>query len=152
MISKILYNPYLQLIARLAIGVLFIFAAIGKIAEPAQFAKEISNYRLVWEPLLNIIALIMPWIELIIGLFILVGFRLRSSSALASILLMIFIVAVGLAMIQGLSINCGCFAKNMAETVGWKKIAENTLSILVCFYIFKYPIQKLSLEQFVQSN
>ena len=149
---KILNNEYLQLIARLIIGFIFIFAAIGKIADPNLFVKDISNYRIIWEPLLNIMALVMPWLELLVGVFLIFGVRLKSSATIAGILLLIFIIAVSIAMIQGLSINCGCFAKNMAEKVGWRKIAENSISFILCFYIFKFPNQKLALEAFVAKN
>jgi putative oxidoreductase len=144
--KKILNNPILSLIARLIIGVVFIYAAIGKIADPHLFAKEISNYGIVMDWSLNLMALILPWIELIIGIFLILGLRLKASAAMAGFLYLIFIAAISMAMLSGKDINCGCFAKH-ATKVGFPKLLEDIGSLILCIYMFLYPVATLTLDR-----
>ncbi|MBM2815175.1 MAG: DoxX family protein [Ignavibacteria bacterium] len=146
-LKQILNNPFLSLAARLTVGIVFIYASVSKIADPHQFAKEISNYNIMLDSSLNLMALALPWIELIAGLFLIAGVRLRANSAIIGILLIVFIIAVGLAVAQGLDINCGCFSKMASERVGLKKIFENSGMLLLCIYIFRYPVPNLTLER-----
>ena len=144
---KILENSVLSLIARILVGWIFIYAAVGKIADPVDFAGDIDNYQILPDFLLNISALTLPWIELLCGIFLIAGIRLKANSIIASGLLAVFIIAVLLAMAQGLSIDCGCFSEK-ATMIGWTKVIENTITLLLSFYIFFFPVKTLTLENF----
>jgi putative oxidoreductase len=149
--KKILENPLLNLIARIIVGWIFIYAAVGKIANPADFAEDIKNYQLLPDFMLNIVALTMPWIEILCGIFLIVGFRLKANAFLAGGLLLTFNFAVFYAMALGLNIDCGCFSER-ATMVGWTKIGENMLTIILALYIFIYPVKSLTLEKFSLSE
>jgi putative oxidoreductase len=148
---KILENPILSLIARLIVGWVFIYAAVGKIADPADFAGDIKNYQLLPDFLLNIAALTMPWIEMLCGIFLIVGFRLKANALISISLLIFFNVAVLFAMSQGLNIDCGCFSQR-ASMVGWEKVGENTISLIFAIYVFLFPVRTLTLERFALND
>lgn len=148
MLGKILNNHLLSLAARLIVGIVFLFFAIGKIAEPEGFAKSIANYGIMPNFTINFMALTLPWIELICGVFLIVGIRLKSSSLICGFLMLIFIFAVSIAMIEGLNIDCGC-STEAAIKVGWPKILENTGLLIACIYIFFFPHSKLSFENII---
>jgi len=143
--KNILENQYLNLAVRLVVGFLFVYAGIGKAADPNLFAKEIGNYHMVPYSLLNIMSLTMPWIEIISGILLMSGVRIKANATIIGVLLIIFIAAVGSAWARGLKINCGCFAGKVEE-VGWRKIIENTSSLIGCIYLYFYPVQKFSVE------
>jgi putative oxidoreductase len=149
--KKILENPLLNLIARVALGWVFIYAAVGKIANPADFAENIKNYQLLPDFMLNIVALTMPWIEIICGIFLVVGFRLKANAFIAGGMLVTFNIAVLYAMILGLNIDCGCFSER-ATMVGWTKLGENMLTMILALYVFIYPVKSLTLEKFALSE
>lgn len=149
--NKVLEHPLFNLIIRLILGLIFIFAAVGKIAAPELFAKEINNYNLINFELTNLIALTLPWIELIIAIFLITGIRIKASSAIAAIMLIVFIFAVGSAMARNLDINCGCFGRTI-QKVGWGKIFENTALLLGSIYLFIKPAQKLTLENMILNH
>ncbi len=127
--KEILSNKYLQLAARLIVGFIFVYAGIGKIAEPETFANEIFKYHILPDFPINIIALVLPWLELVIGIFLIAGIRIRASATIASISMLVFLIAILSAMFRGLDINCGCFADKVV-IVGWHKVLED-LGILV---------------------
>jgi putative oxidoreductase len=147
--EKILNNSYVILIFRIVIGTIFLIAASSKIADPAIFAKELANYKMFPELMINIIAVTLPWIELICSIFIISGIRMKSVSLILGILIIAFNISVLTAMIKGLNINCGCHTKIMAEQVGWKKIFENFGLLLLAFVIFISKSYRFTLEYYI---
>lgn len=146
--KKILNNPYLSLAARLLVAFVFIYAAIGKIVDPQTFSKEISNYGILPFFVINLSALILPWLELFSGILLLAGISIKTNALIIGGLLFVFIVAVAIAMAKGLNINCGCFSHRIVY-IGWKKIFENTGLFICCAYIFFFPVKKFTLERFI---
>lgn len=135
---SILFHPVVILAARLVLGSVFIIAGVEKIANPDAFAKAINNYQLLPYGALNAMALVLPWLEVLAGTFLVFGVRLRASAAITAAMLVVFIVAIASAMARGLSIDCGCFSQGSAaaEPVGWKKIAEDVALLILAVQIF----------------
>lgn len=149
---KLLENSYINLLLRLFIGLLFLFSAVSKINIPDEFANEIANYNIMPNFLINLFAIVMPWIELCCSVFIILGLRLKSSSAVLIILISIFNLAILIAMAQGLNINCGCHTKMMAEQVGLTKLFENVLLLLIAIYIYFSKGLKFTIEHYIVRN
>lgn len=95
---------------RLAIGITFVYAAVDKIIHPDQFARIIYNYHLVPGQLINIFALFLPWVELITGVFVIVGYWEKAATVMIGGMLVMFIIALSMALVKGVNIECGCFS------------------------------------------
>jgi len=149
--TKYLNNPILILIFRLIVGFIFLSFGASKIAITDKFASEIGNYGLMPVFTLNLIALFLPWLELIVGILLILGVRLRTSAMISTVLLLMFIGAVAFAMIMGLDINCGCSSTN-PQKVGLPKIAENAGLSILSIIIFAFPNSKIGLESFFTKN
>tara|TARA_Y100001958_G_C20745646_1_gene232260 strand:- start:70 stop:501 length:432 start_codon:yes stop_codon:yes gene_type:complete len=121
-------------LARVLLGIMWVIAGIEKIADPAQFSREISNYHLLPFGIENTVAIILPWLELFIGLSLIFGLYVNSASFISSILMVIFILFIAQAMFRGFNIECGCGLKE-GQMVGWGKIFENTLYFLGSYFI-----------------
>jgi len=106
-------------------GTVFIVASIDKITAPDAFAASVVAYQLLPYSLVNLFALIVPWIELICGVYLVAGVHVRASSSILSILIGIFIVAIISALLRELKIDCGCFGKEHATPVRWMKVLED---------------------------
>ena len=96
-------------ILRLLLGVLFIYASIDKIKSPEKFLKILYNYQLLPYMLLNPIAIILPWLECIVGISLITGIFLEGGVIWANLLLIIFFLALLIDFLRGMNINCGCF-------------------------------------------
>lgn len=97
-------------LAGIALGGVFIWASMAKIANPAGFATAIGNYRLLPEAMLPAVAVALPWIELGCGTFLMMGRRTAAAALIVNILLVIFIFGLAANMVRGIDVNCGCFS------------------------------------------
>jgi len=111
--------------ARVALGVLFAWAALAKIGDSRAFAEQVHNFRLLPVALENLAAMTLPWIELVAALALVLGVRARAGAVIVTTLLAVFTAAVLSALARGLDIECGCFGTSDATRVGWAKVAQN---------------------------
>jgi len=135
--TGILSHPLLLIACRMLLGMVFVVAAIPKIANPDSFATAVEAYELMPVAAVNLAALFIPWIELICGLFLISGVYLRAGSAILGALLTLFIVAISVAILRGLNINCGCFGDSGGATVGWNKVLEDIGLLIPAWIIFR---------------
>lgn len=138
--------PYLNLAIRVFIGGYFLFAAVPKIVEPLAFATSISHYEMMPSFIVNAFALVVPWLELFVGVGLVVGYRVRTSALICGILLVMFSSAVAWAVIHGLDIDCGCFGAQGGEEVSWIKVGKNMLMAAGCALLVWKPDSWLSLD------
>lgn len=110
--KKILTNSVLIFILRLLIGGLFVYASVNKIQAPEEFAIAIDNYHFLPQSLVNFWAITLPWVELAIGLFLILGVFVEASALISALLYLSFFIALSYALSKGLDIGCGCFDLN----------------------------------------
>lgn len=109
-------SQFFELFFRLILGGIFIYASIHKIMEPAPFAKTIYGYYLFPDSSINLIAITLPYIEFLCGLFLLAGIFPVSASVIITGMLAAFMVAISINLIRGHEFDCGCFSvKNNGE-------------------------------------
>jgi len=142
--KRLFSNKYYLLIARLVIGFIFIYAGAEKITNPEAFAISISNYRLLPITVINIFAIVLPWIELITGILVILGIYVKENSAIIFSMLSVFTVAIIISLTRGLSIDCGCFGKG--TEIGLKKLIENAMMIIVSFSLMIFGSDFLILQ------
>ncbi len=131
-----LASQYLTLICRVVMAAVFIFAALGKMGDPSDFSDAVAAFRILPVTSVNVFTIILPWVELLVGLSILSGTQLRQSAFLSVILNLMFIIAAGLAMARGLDIKCGCFTLSKSHTsVGWTLIARDVVFIVIAIQV-----------------
>jgi hypothetical protein len=94
---------------QIALGAVFVASAIPKLVDPPAFAHMIYNYRLLPGTLVNALALVMPWIELLVGVLLVLGAWRREAALVAALLLVVFLGAIGWNLLRGHAIDCGCF-------------------------------------------
>ena len=114
----------LTAILRFIVGGAFVLAGVLKMADPAKFAIDISNYRLLPMELINLVAIVIPGIEVLAGGLVLAGIRLKAAALVITGLTVVFFAVIVSALVRGLNIECGCFG-----TVGGKHIGLVNLAI-----------------------
>lgn len=129
---KWLQNPTLGLICRLILGGVFVYASIDKIMQPDQFARIVFNYHLVPANLINIFAVILPWVEFGAGIFLILGIWPRAAGTILTALVVVFLLALAINWIRGVSLECGCFTvSSKAKTAIGDLILRDVALLLV---------------------
>jgi uncharacterized membrane protein YphA (DoxX/SURF4 family) len=128
--GAILASPWLTVRVQIALGVFFVAAALPKIVDPPSFAHMIYNYRIVPGALVNLMALVMPWVELLSGLALILGIWKEGARTLVAAMLAVFIVAISINLARGNAIDCGCFDVSAAGKSRAERLADMKFVIL----------------------
>lgn len=128
---------------RLLLGVVFILASVDKILHPAAFAQLVNNYDILPHEIINLTAIIFPWLELIIGIFLVSNVWLPGCLLLTDILLGAFLGGILYNINRGLNIHCGCFTTNPTgdPAVMWHLVGDAALFILCNYLLYKIILQ-----------
>jgi uncharacterized membrane protein YphA (DoxX/SURF4 family) len=128
-------NKWVLFGCRLVVGGLFIWAGVLKIIDPLGFAQSITNYRLFPHELAFIIAIILPWVEVLSGACLISGVFRRSSALIISILLVGFISLVAVAILRGIDTTCGCFG-SLSRKADLKLILMDAVLLFLTLNVF----------------
>jgi uncharacterized membrane protein YphA (DoxX/SURF4 family) len=128
--KQYLTHPWLTIRVQIALGAIFVVAALPKIADPPSFAHMIYNYRILPGGLINISALIMPWVEILAGLALILGVWTRGARWIIALMLVTFIIAIGINLARGNAIDCGCFDTSAAGKTPQEQIRDMWMVVL----------------------
>lgn len=126
-----------QWIVRWIIGLLFLAAALPKMVAPQEFAFAVFRYHLLPNELINVAALVLPWLELVaaVALLLPVSSWRQAAAALLVGLLCVFTVAIIINLARGLDIDCGCFTlKPGLGRIGAGNIVRNLILIALTIW------------------
>jgi putative oxidoreductase len=113
-LAKGLGHPLFVSLLRIALGVVFIAASLDKIQNPQSFADNIANYRVMPYQLVNLVAVTLPWVEIVTGSLLVTGIWIRTNALIVSGMLVVFSLAILQALLRNLDISCGCFSTDPA--------------------------------------
>jgi putative oxidoreductase len=130
--------------ARWLLGAIFIYMGLHKAMDPESFLKMVHQYDIVHASLLlNSIAAMLPWFEVLCGLLLVAGVAVRGTSLVLLVMLVFFTSAVLRRALQiaaappglpftAVKFDCGC--GNGVE-FAWRKLIENSLQILAAVWL-----------------
>ena len=125
------------LVCRIVLGGIFIYASLDKIAHPAEFAKAIGNYHILPFGLENLLALTLPWLELLAGVALITGVMVDGAAIMVIIMNIVFIFAISQALARGISIECGCFSVTTegGDNIGLQTIIRDIGYLIMGFIV-----------------
>jgi putative oxidoreductase len=147
--KEFLSNTYLQIAFRLIVGGVFIYSSIGKLFSPDEFAKIIFNYDILPLFSVNILAIVLPYVQFIAGVLLIVGVYKKGNSAIFIGLIFIFLIALVQAYARGLDISCGCFSLDTSSSKSdiLVRIFQDVLLLIPLLIIFIFSEQKQKITQ-----
>ena len=119
-----LSSPWLTIRVQFVLAAVFVVAAVGKIADPPGFAHEVHNYALLPGFAINTLAIVLPWLELVCGLALFVGLARRSAARILGLLLVVFVIALGINLLRGRPVDCGCFGTSKVERTTSERLRD----------------------------
>ena len=144
-----------SLLFRILLGLIFLFAGIAKISDPVRFIFTLRQFNLFSEAVIPFMALYLPWLEFILGLFLILGLLYRASAFLLACLNTMFAIAILTVVVRGMEIDCGCFGMfadvlKIPDSADIKAIIRNVIFIGISIYIFIVKKTLFSLENYLK--
>jgi uncharacterized membrane protein YphA (DoxX/SURF4 family) len=144
-------QPWLTLLSRLILGVVLLVAGGLKIGNLPKSAMAVRSYEMLPIPLANFLGYTLPWIEIGLGLLLIVGVTVKISGALGALTMLAFIIAIAQAWARGLSIDCGCFGGGGAidpeDTKYLSEIIRDIGLMALGIFLYFYPKGRFALEK-----
>jgi len=125
----------LVLVLRVALGLTFVVAGGLKIGHADVFAGEIAGFELLPQPVIAPLALLLPFVEVLVGAYLIVGLFTRATAVAAAVLLAVFDGAIALAVVRGLHAACGCFGPADTTTTSWGEVGRDAVIVLVAVFV-----------------
>ena len=139
--SKRNWTYIIFLLSRLFLGGIFVYASYDKIIHPVPFAEIVYNYQILPDALVNLVSLFLPWLELLVGLSLILGVWLPGSVLMCNVLLLFFFGTLVFNLARGLDIDCGCFTVSVGSSSGghmlWYLFRDG-LFLFVGLFLFFY--------------
>lgn len=139
------------LLLRLTIGGLFLFAAVLKIQDPLQFYFSIKGFQILPEHILQPLAFMVPWIEVVCGLALLTGTWAKAAALVIGGMLLVFMGAILSVIVRtDIHVECGCFGDFSPfcpkGAVGWCNIGQNAVLLAIALPVMLWGAGSLSLD------
>lgn len=143
--------PWIGLIARLILGAVFLLAGYLKYKHLDKSQMAVRAYELLPVGLANFLGIILPFIEIAVGVLLIIGAATRISALVGIVLMAAFIIGISQAWARGLSIDCGCFGGGGQVEPGTANYLPELLRdsglALLGIYLFRYPQSKFGIDR-----
>ena len=155
------FQPVITLLARLILGGVLLVAGGLKVFKPAESANAVAAYKLMPTELAHLIGYALPWLEVAIGLLLIIGLLVRPAAVLSGLIMFVFIGAIASVWARGMLIDCGCFGgggeidPSLASEVRMNYFIEIMRDLglaLAALYLYFFPYGKLSIEKAAPST
>ena len=131
------FLPLCSLLCRLILAIIFFYAGIGKITDPGEFAVAIYNYQLLPDFFVNALAVILPWLEIVIATCLVTGLYVRGAALISSALFLTFATALTISLVRGLDISCGCFG-TASGNINWFYLGRDLSLLAISIFVLIY--------------
>ena len=145
------YLPWIGLISRLVLGGVLLAAGLLKYQHLDKSQMAVRAYELLPVPFANFMGIILPFLEIAVGVLLIIGAGVRISALVSGVLMVAFIFGISWAWARGLSIDCGCFGGGGQVEPGTASYLPELLRDgglgLLAIYLFFYPQSKFGLDR-----
>ncbi len=110
---------------RVVLGGVFLAAGILKVSHPEVLAATIAAFRLLPQPVIAPLAIALPYFEMLLGGYLIVGLFTRAAAFIAAAQLAAFAAAIASVVVRGIPISCGCFGPSDTAPASWVDVARD---------------------------
>jgi len=123
--------PGFALVVRLGLGCMFLYSSLPKIRQPYDFLSNVYNFELVGPKLGMLIAMVLPWTELLVGVCLVGGIFVGGALLVSIAMGAMFSFVIASALYRGLNISCGCFSASSVEQIGYTTLIRALLIMII---------------------
>ncbi len=114
-------------IVRVLLGAVLLAAGALKVGHAPDLAASIAGFRLLPAAITGPLALALPYVELLLGLYLVAGLFTRVVAAIAAAQFVLYSGAIASAVLRHIPANCGCFGPGDATVADWPHVAFDLL-------------------------
>ncbi len=140
-------------VGRLFLGGIFAYAGFSKLMEPVEnFRGIIAQYEVIPYMFVPVIALVFPWLELMFGIFLIIGYLPRISALALAIFSMIFLIVLSSSkvLLGSVPIACGCFGENGIHLTVRQVFLLDFIDMILGIKLAQSPSLILSLHEWLK--
>ena len=131
----------LHWICRLGLGGTFLYSGYVKWQASLQFASDLAAYQLLPDTWIYPVSEYFPWLEIILGALLIIGWKMRWWGIAASALMLFFITLITVTYFRGIDANCGCFGSG--DKISPLTIFRDSVFILPALFLaFEHRIRR----------
>jgi uncharacterized membrane protein YphA (DoxX/SURF4 family) len=150
-------RPWLGTLVRLGLAAVWLFAGAAKVGDLSGSGRAVNAYQVMPFEVAQVIGAALPFVELTLGVLLLVGLATRVVAALSSALLLVFIAGISSAWARGLSIDCGCFGSGGQLAAGQSpsyapEIARDIGFLVLAAFLVIWPRTRVSVDRWLEST
>lgn len=145
-------KEWIAFVARLGLGGLFLVAGGLKIGHFDVFASQIAGFQLLWHPLIAPLALLLPFIEVLVGVYLVLGLFTRFAAWIAALEMALFAAAIASAVMRGITTSCGCFGPNDKTVTSWPEAGRDLAFAAVGVLIALWAPGALALDRRMENH
>ena len=132
----------INVLLRIVIGIIFVWASYGKILDPAGFGRIVQNYSILPEILINPVSVILPWVEAVAGILLISGFFVTGASMIINLMMFTFVSAFLINIYRGIDVSCGCFSLSVETTRSmYRYLIRDLIILLAGIWVFIYKLR-----------
>jgi len=150
-------RPWLGTLVRLGLAAVWLFAGGAKVGDLAGSGRAVNAYQVMPFEVAKVIGAALPFVELTLGVLLVVGLATRVVAAISSALLLVFIAGISSAWARGLSIDCGCFGSGGQLAAGQSpsygpEIARDVGFLVLAAFLIIWPLTRWSVDRWLEGN
>jgi uncharacterized membrane protein YphA (DoxX/SURF4 family) len=144
-------SPWISLAARVLLGAMWLSYALPKLASPTQNVADVRNFRILPDGLITPFAYAQPYLELALGLLLIIGLGTRLLAALSGLLLLVYIGGIISLGARGIHISCGCGGTGAEVAAGQTRyildVLRDVLYLLPALWLLWRPKSRYSADE-----
>jgi uncharacterized membrane protein YphA (DoxX/SURF4 family) len=137
----------ITLAVRTLVGALFVFAGAVKVGHFDDLAAAIAGFRILPEAVIAPLAVLLPFFEIGVGIYLILGLFTRGAAIVAAIQLALYAAAIASAVIRHIPANCGCFGPQDRAPADWPHVLADLALAAICALIAWRAPGLLALDQ-----
>lgn len=150
-------RPWLGTAVRLGLAAVWLVAGASKVGDLPASGRAVSAYRVMPYEVATAVGAALPFVELTLGVLLLVGLATRLAAGLSTLLLLVFITGIASAWARGLSIDCGCFSSGGELTAGENptygpEILRDIGFLALAGFLLIWPVTRFSVDSWLAGD
>jgi protein-disulfide isomerase len=149
-------RPWVATVARVLLGVVWLYAGLSKVGDPGQFLVSVQAYQLLPDWIARAVAYGLPVLEIGVGVLLIAGLATRLAALISAFLLVVFEIGVISAAARGLSIDCGCFGSGGTVAAGQTRYAQEILRdiglLAAAGFLACWPLSRYSVDEAITAS